>query len=133
MAYPNLTRRNASQSDFLVTVSNDAWFTGTAGPQQHLQMVQIRKMVAGLFVPPIRVTAFIDHNGHIVKRAPMDKEAILRGELPAMQGETLYMKLSDWPVLIFSVLLLLLGWRFRPRKVDISFKSRRYLFLSGEG
>jgi len=55
----------------------------------------------------------------------MDKEAILRGELPAMQGETLYMKLSDWPVLIFSVLLLLLGWRFRPRKVDISFKSRR--------
>ena len=50
---------------------------------------------------------------------------ILRGELPAMQGETLYMKLSDWPVMIFSVLLLLMGWRFRPRKVDVSFKSRR--------
>ncbi|MEK5754602.1 apolipoprotein N-acyltransferase [Acinetobacter variabilis] len=128
VAYPNLTRRNASQSDFLVTVSNDAWFTGTAGPQQHLQMVQMRAKENGRWfirATNTGVTAFIDHNGHIVKRAPMDKEAILRGELPAMQGETLYMKLSDWPVLIFSVLLLLLGWRFRPRKVDISFKSRR--------
>jgi apolipoprotein N-acyltransferase len=128
VAYPNLTRRNASQSDFLVTVSNDAWFTGTAGPQQHLQMVQMRAKENGRWfirATNTGVTAFIDHNGHIVKRAPMDQEAVLRGELPAMQGETLYTKLSDWPVLILSALLLLLGWRFRPRKVDVSFKSRR--------
>ena len=30
VAYPNLTRRNASNSDFLITVSNEAWFTSTA-------------------------------------------------------------------------------------------------------
>jgi apolipoprotein N-acyltransferase len=128
VAYPNLTRRNASQSDFLVTVSNDAWFTGTAGPLQHLQMVQMRAKENGRWfirATNTGVTAFIDHNGHIVKKAPVDQEAVLRGELPAMQGETLYMKLSDWPVMIFSVLLLLMGWRFRPRKVDVSFKSRR--------
>ena len=128
VAYPNLTRRNASQSDFLVTVSNDAWFTGTAGPWQHLQMVQMRAKENGRwFVRATNtgVTAIIDHHGHIVKQAPLDQKAVLRGELPAMQGETLYMKLSDWPVLIVSVLLLLLGLRFRPRKVDVSFKSRR--------
>ncbi|MFW1753441.1 apolipoprotein N-acyltransferase [Acinetobacter wanghuae] len=128
VAYPNLTRRNASQSDFLVTVSNDAWFTGTAGPLQHLQMVQMRAKENGRWfirATNTGVTAFIDHHGHIVKQAPMDKEAVLRGELPAMQGQTLYMRLSDWPVLIVSVLLLLLGWRFRPRKVNVAFKSRR--------
>ena len=128
VAYPNLTRRNASQSDFLVTVSNDAWFTGTAGPLQHLQMVQMRAKENGRWfirATNTGVTAFIDHKGHIVKKAPMDQEAILRGELPAMQGQTLYTKLSDWPVMIFSALLLLVGWRFRPRKVDVSFKSRR--------
>jgi len=71
------------------------------------------------------VTAFINHNGHIVKQAPVDQKSVLRGELPAMQGETLYTRLSDWPILGFSLLLLILGWIYRPKKVDISFKSRR--------
>ena len=128
VAYPNLTRRNAQQSDFLVTVSNDAWFTGTAGPWQHLQMVQMRAKENGRWfirATNTGVTAFIDHHGHIVKQAPTDQTAVLRGELPAMQGETLYMRLSDWPILGFAVLLLILGWIYRPRKVDVSFKSRR--------
>ena len=128
VAYPNLTRRNAINSDFLVTVSNDAWFTGTAGPLQHLQMVQMRAKENGRWfirATNTGVTAFIDHNGHIVKQAPVDKKAVLRGELPAMQGETLYTRLSDWPILGFSLLLLILGWIYRPKKVDISFKSRR--------
>ena len=128
VAYPNLTRRNASQSDYLVTVSNDAWFTGTAGPWQHLQMVQMRAKENGRWfirATNTGVTAFIDHHGHIVKQAPTDQTAVLRGELPAMQGQTLYMRLSDWPILAFSLLLLLLGWIYRPRTVDVSFKSRR--------
>lgn len=128
VAYPNLTRRNASNSDFLVTVSNDAWFTGTAGPWQHLQMVQMRAKENGRWfirATNTGVTAFIDHHGHIVRQAPLDQKAVLRGDLPAMQGQTLYTRLSDWPILGFSALLLIIGWIFRPRKVDISFKSRR--------
>ncbi|MEG0344152.1 apolipoprotein N-acyltransferase [Acinetobacter sp. TY1] len=128
VAYPNLTRRNAAQSDFLVTVSNDAWFTGTAGPLQHLQMVQMRAKENGRWfirATNTGVTAFIDHNGHIVSRAPMEKEAVLRGDLPAMQGHTWYTRFSDWPILVFSFLLLLLGSFYRPKVVDVSFKSRR--------
>lgn len=128
VAYPNLTRRNASQSDFLVTVSNDAWFTGTAGPWQHLQMVQMRAKENGRWfirATNTGVTAFIDHQGHIVKQAPQDQAVVLRGELPAMQGLTPYTRFSDWPVLAFSLLLLVLGWIYRPRTVDVSFKSRR--------
>ena len=56
---------------------------------------------------------------------PQDVATVLRGELPAMQGQTLYTRLSDWPILGFSVFLLILGWIYRPRKVDVSFKSRR--------
>ena len=128
VAYPNLTRRNAQNSDFLITVSNDAWFTGTAGPQQHLQMVQMRAKENGRWfirATNTGVTAFINEQGQIVKRAPMDEAIVLRGDLPAMQGETLYTRLSDWPMLIFSALLLLLGLKFRPRKINVSFKSRR--------
>lgn len=128
VAYPNLTRRNAAQSDFLVTVSNDAWFKGTAGPLQHLQMVQMRAKENGRWfirATNTGVTAFIDHNGHIVSQAPIDKKAVLRGDLPAMQGQTWYNRFSDWPILGLSVLLLILGWLYRPRIVDVSFKSRR--------
>ena len=128
VAYPNLTRRNASNSDFLITVSNDAWFTGTAGPWQHLQMVQMRAKENGRWfirATNTGVTAFIDHNGHIVKQAPLDEAFVLRGDLPAMQGKTLYSRFSDYPILIFSILLLVVGWIYRPRKVDVSFKSRR--------
>lgn len=128
VAYPNLTRRNAQNSDFLITVSNDAWFTGTAGPQQHLQMVQMRAKENGRWfirTTNTGVTAFINEQGHIVKQAPLDQEAVLRGDLPAMQGQTLYNRVSDYPILIFSIFLLLMGWIYRPRKVDIAFKSRR--------
>ncbi len=128
VAYPNLTRRNAASSDFVVTVSNDAWFTGTAGPWQHLQMVQMRAKENGRWfirATNTGVTAFIDSNGHIVSRTHQDQRAILRGNLPAMQGRTLYSYLSDWPVLILSGLLLILGWRYRPKVVDVSFKNRR--------
>ena len=60
-----------------------------------------------------------------MKQAPLDQEAVLRGDLPAMQGQTLYNRVSDYPILIFSIFLLLMGWIYRPRKVDIAFKSRR--------
>jgi len=128
VAYPNLTRRNASDSDFLVTVSNDAWFTGTAGPWQHLQMVQMRAKENGRWfirATNTGVTAFIDHEGHIVKQAPQDQATVLRGDLPAMQGLTPYTRFSDWPILAFALFLLILGWIYRPRVVDVSFKSRR--------
>ncbi|MEN8942172.1 apolipoprotein N-acyltransferase [Acinetobacter baumannii] len=128
VAYPNLTRRNAEDSDFLVTVSNDAWFTGTAGPWQHLQMVQMRAKENGRWfirATNTGVTAFIDQNGHITEQAPIDKEFVLRGDLPAMQGQTLYNRLGDYPILGFAILLLVLGWIYRPRKVDVSYKSRR--------
>ena len=128
VAYPNLTRNNAKESDFLVTVSNDAWFTGTAAPFQHLQMVQMRAKENGRWfirATNTGITAFINENGQIVKQAPMDQAYVLRGELPAFQGQTLYQRLGDWSILIFCALLLLIGFRFRPRKVDISFKSRR--------
>ena len=128
MAYPNLTRKNAQNSDFLVTISNDAWFTGTASPWQHLQMVQMRAKENGRWI--IRatntgVTAFINDKGEIVSKLPQDKRQVLRGELPAMQGQTLYNRLGDWPILGFSTLLLLLGLMFKPRVVDTSYKRRR--------
>lgn len=128
VAYPNLTRLNAKDNDFLVTISNDAWFTGTAAPWQHLQMVQMRAKENGRWIVRATntgVTAFINEQGHIVKQLPMNTRAVLRGDLPAMTGETLYSRFGDWLILGFSLLLLILGMLFKPKVVNTAFKQRR--------
>jgi len=112
VAFPNLTRQNAENSDFLVTISNDAWFGTSAGPHQHLQMVQMRAKETGRWfirATNTGITAFINDQGHIVERLPQFKEGVLRGNLPAMVGETPYMRYGDLPILIIATLLMLLG------------------------
>ncbi|GAB2687537.1 hypothetical protein GCM10027018_07760 [Paenibacillus thermoaerophilus] len=49
----------------------------------------------------------------------------MRHDLPAFEGQTLYNRLGDYPILIFSALLLALGLYYRPKTIDVSFKSRR--------
>ncbi|MEC7120248.1 MAG: apolipoprotein N-acyltransferase [Pseudomonadota bacterium] len=128
VAYPNLTRKNARDSDFLVTLSNDAWFGTSAGPLQHLQMVQMRAKETGRWfirATNTGVTAFIDDQGTIVRRTAQFEPAVLRGDLPAMQGLTPYMRWGDWPILAISMLLLFLGLYFQRQRLPANAVSLR--------
>ena len=122
VAYPDTTRKNAINTDFLLTISNDAWFGSSAGPLQHLQMVQMRALENGRWfmrATNTGVTAIIDHKGRIVKRAPQFERTVLRGNVQARVGNTPFMRVGNYPVLIIIALLLLLsylGKRASPRK-----------------
>ncbi len=112
VAYPETTRQNAKNTDFLLTISNDAWFGQSAGPLQHLQMVQMRSLETGrwfLRATNTGVTAIINEKGQIVKQAPQFKRTVLRGEVQARTGETPFMKMGQAPILIFISLLILLS------------------------
>ncbi len=123
VAYPATTRQNAKNSDFLLTVSNDAWFDDSSAPWQHLQMVQMRSLETGrwfLRATNTGVTAIIDEKGQIVKKAPQFERTVLRGEVEARTGETPFMKMGQAPILIVTSLLLLLsilGERARVREI----------------
>ncbi|WP_367107274.1 apolipoprotein N-acyltransferase [uncultured Psychrobacter sp.] len=113
VAYPNTTRKNAIGTDFLLTISNDAWFGTSAGPLQHLQMVQMRALENGRWfmrATNTGVTAIIDHKGRIVKRAPQFERTVLRGELQARVGNTPFMRFGHYPLLVIIALLLLLSY-----------------------
>lgn len=113
VAYPDTTRRNAIDTDFLLTISNDAWFGTSAGPLQHLQMVQMRALETGRWfmrATNTGVTAIIDDKGRIVERAPQFERLVLRGEVQARTGTTPFMRFGSYPVLIFAGLLLLLSY-----------------------
>jgi apolipoprotein N-acyltransferase len=73
VAYPDLTRQNARDADFLITVSNDGWFGHSIGPDQHLQMVRMRSLENGKwFVRATNngISALINEQGKIVKTVP---------------------------------------------------------------
>ncbi|MDO5769786.1 MAG: apolipoprotein N-acyltransferase [Psychrobacter sp.] len=113
VAYPDTTRENAMGTDFMMTISNDAWFGTSAGPLQHLQMVQMRALETGRWfmrATNTGVTAIIDDQGRIVERAPQFKRLVLRGEVQARTGTTPFMRFGNWPILALVSLLLLLSF-----------------------
>lgn len=126
VAYPDTTRKNAIGTDFLLTISNDAWFGSSAGPLQHLQMVQMRALENGRWfmrATNTGVTAIIDHKGRIVERAPQFERTVLRGNIQARVGNTPFMSFGNYPILLIIALLLLLsylGKRATPRSRLIS-------------
>ena len=113
VAYPDTTRRNAQNTDFLLTISNDAWFGTSAGPLQHLQMVQMRSLETGRWfmrATNTGVTAIIDHTGKIVARAPQFERTVLRGEVQSRTGMTPYVRFGNLPILLLIGSMLVLSY-----------------------
>ncbi|MDC5819696.1 apolipoprotein N-acyltransferase [Vibrio europaeus] len=110
-------RQNVNQdTDFILTLSNDAWFGHSIGPLQHMEIARMRALELGK--PVIRatnngVTAVTDHKGHITAQVPQFETAVLRAEIPSTSGETPYRQFGTWPMYFWVVLSLVVGWRVR--------------------
>ncbi|MFT7433487.1 MAG: apolipoprotein N-acyltransferase [Alphaproteobacteria bacterium] len=64
-----------SEADYILNITNDAWFKGTIGPYQHFAFVKVRAATLGKHV--IRasnygVNAFVDNFGRLLKSENMD-------------------------------------------------------------
>jgi len=79
--------------EWMVNVTNDAWYGVSAGPFQHLAHAQYRSIEEGL--PMVRVaqtgiSAIIDSYGRIVNASGLNGEANLESQLPSPAPETVY-------------------------------------------
>jgi len=95
-----------------VSLSNDGWFGDSLGPHQHLQIARVRAAESGrwmLRATNTGITALIDPQGRVRKRAPAFQPAVLRGEVQPMSGITPYVDWGNAPLLLLMGVLLLLG------------------------
>lgn len=101
-----------TRPDWMVQVTNDAWFGSFAMPYQHLALARLRAAEQGL--PMIRaantgVSAVIDARGTVTHSLPMDTHGVIDAALPAALPPTLYARTGDLPSLILAIIVTLSG------------------------
>lgn len=104
--FPGLVRKfYINGGDFIVTITNDAWFGDTFGPYQHFSMavfraVENRKPV--LRAANSGISGFIDSNGRIIETSRLFEKTYLFKEIKKDKTLAFYTKFGD----IFSYLCI---------------------------
>lgn len=121
VAYPDFSAKQALNTHWLLTVSNDAWFGTSIGPLQHFEMASFRALETARPMARVTnngITAIIDYQGQVIKQLPQFATATLKGELQPREGSTPFMLTGSLPLWIFCLLLLewqrFLQYRKRP-------------------
>lgn len=125
IAFPRQIGANFSaDTDFLLTVSNDAWFGDSHGPWQHLEIARMRALEFGrplLRATNTGVTAVVDADGQVLGQLPQFQDGVLTLEVPLTQGRTLYSLLGDWPLYLLCLAgAAVLFWRQRQLSANSS-------------
>ncbi len=106
--FPLAIRTNENRPEFLLHITNDAWFGDYIGPFQHLVQVQFRAIEQGLPVARSAntgVSAMIDPYGRILDRLPLNEKGYLDANLPKPLSATIYARYGEIPFLIFLFIL----------------------------
>lgn len=104
-------RQNVNdETDFILTLSNDAWFGHSIGPLQHMEIARMRALELGK--PVIRstnngVTAVTDYQGKITAQIPQFETAVLTAQVVSTTGQTPYHQWGTWPLYCWAALSLL--------------------------
>ncbi len=97
--FPDLVRRFASSgAEFLVTITNDAWFGDSSAPTQHFSMVVFRSVenhLAFARAANTGISGFIDPFGRIIVASPTFTQTALQAEIPVRQTKTFYSRHGD--------------------------------------
>jgi apolipoprotein N-acyltransferase len=95
--------RGTTRADWILQITNDAWFGTLSGPFQHLAQARLRAIEQGL--PLVRVantgvTGVYDARGRQVAVLPFGVAAYLDAALPGPLPMTPYARWGEWPVLV---------------------------------
>jgi apolipoprotein N-acyltransferase len=111
--------RGTARPDWILQITNDAWFGNGAGPLQHVAQARMRAIEQGL--PFLRaantgVSTVIDARGQSLVALPLNTQGWVDASLPAALPVTLYSRTGDMPLTALLLLLALVSLRKRRQK-----------------
>ena len=117
--FPDAVLPLHGRPDWLLNITNDAWFGEQTGPYQHFHQARLRAIEQGLPLVRVAITgisAIVDARGRVLQQLPLLTSGVLDGLLPPPLPPTLYARYGDGLLLaqlIGGLLLLVLLWARR--------------------
>lgn len=106
--FPHDVIDRANRPQWLLDVTNDAWFGLSAGPYQHFAMMRVRAVEEGLPLANAAndgISGVVDPYGRVTARLGLGKIGIVDADLPRALPETLYARLGDGPFFAMTAVL----------------------------
>jgi apolipoprotein N-acyltransferase len=119
--FPGAVTPPKERPDWLLVLTNDAWYGNTAGPHQHLALARIRAVEEGL--PVVRaantgMSAVYDGYGREWRRLALSTAGVLDSRLPRKPGKVPFYVQNAILLVVAFLLLSLLA--YTSRKIDMS-------------
>lgn len=108
--FPHEILTGDARPDWLLHVTNDAWFGTFSGPYQHLDQARMRAIENGLPVARAAntgISTMIDPYGRMDARLALNSEGYLDSVLPQALPPTLFSRTGTLPGLLVMVLFLI--------------------------
>ena len=89
--------------------TNGSSYTGEILQQQQVATSQLRAIESGRFVVQAATTGYslvVDHDGHVLQRIPIGKQAVIFHDVEIRIGRTVYSRTGD--ALVFGVIVLII-------------------------
>lgn len=112
--FPGLVRKFFKDGgDFIVTITNDAWFGKTPGPYQHFSFTSLRAVENRK--PVVRaantgISGYVDSNGRIRSSTSLFERTVLTEEIKTDSTKTFYSSYGDlfsYLCIVITVILLM--------------------------
>jgi apolipoprotein N-acyltransferase len=110
--FPEFLSGTDSRPDWLLNLTNDAWFGNSSGPHQHFHMARTRAVEEG--VPLVRVantgiTGIVDAYGRVIIKMGHGYKGFMDISFPqAKTAKTLYKSLYEWIIRILILVAVVL-------------------------
>jgi apolipoprotein N-acyltransferase len=127
VAFPGEVVEPGARPQWLINVTNDAWYGVSTGPYQHLAQSRMRAIETGL--PLVRaantgISAVIDPYGRILHSLPLASAGIIDATLPQAIDRPPYARIGDLGFGLLLVLALTLGCTINTPPLRVA-KERR--------
>jgi apolipoprotein N-acyltransferase len=102
----------AQGAQLLVVATNTTSYPSSQMPSQELAAAEIQAVERGrdlVQASPTGFSALINRSGDVLERSSLSAPSVLTGQLQLYDGQTLYSRLGDWPLLVLAALCLAAG------------------------